>query len=208
MFDILQDGEVKTNFGFYQQSQCLPLFTLLTALNVSRVDFLSLDTEGGELETLMNFPFDKIEIDFLTIEHHPRKQMKSSMKNDDKNLISLNEMIRQKYDQKYIEKRKSVVEYIEDQDLIQFMLGKGYYLLDIFCVPITDYFFIRIGSKLFNKLKVPDAVLKRKSVCSDKVIKFDSPALDSSTLLRFRDLHHYPNLTYRDNFPRIQLTYI
>ncbi|CAL8144909.1 unnamed protein product [Orchesella dallaii] len=49
--------------------QCIPLYTILTALNITQVDYLSLDVEGLELEILKTVPFDKIMFKFLTIEH-------------------------------------------------------------------------------------------------------------------------------------------
>ncbi|CAL8144924.1 unnamed protein product [Orchesella dallaii] len=49
--------------------QCIPLFTLLKALNVMEVDFFSLDVEGSELAILETVPFDKIKFKFLTVEH-------------------------------------------------------------------------------------------------------------------------------------------
>ncbi|ODM89598.1 Protein Star [Orchesella cincta] len=49
--------------------QCIPLYTLLKALNVMEVDFFSLDVEGSELAILKTIPFDKIKFKFLSIEH-------------------------------------------------------------------------------------------------------------------------------------------
>jgi FkbM family methyltransferase len=42
--------------------QCFPLFTLLAALNVSSVDYLSLDVEGAELDVLKTIPFTLLHI--------------------------------------------------------------------------------------------------------------------------------------------------
>lgn len=46
--------------------QCFPLYSLLAAMGVERVDYLSLDVEGVEGEILTNFPFDKI---FVKVTH-------------------------------------------------------------------------------------------------------------------------------------------
>ena len=59
---ILLPGEqVMENFESYNVT-CYPLFSLLLAMNVSRVDYFSLDVEGWELEVLKTIPFDKIDI--------------------------------------------------------------------------------------------------------------------------------------------------
>ncbi|KAA0203323.1 hypothetical protein HAZT_HAZT000366, partial [Hyalella azteca] len=42
--------------------QCLPLYSLLLALNVTTVHYFSLDVEGFELEVLKTIPWDKIDI--------------------------------------------------------------------------------------------------------------------------------------------------
>ena len=39
---------------------CYPVETLLYALNVTKVDFFSLDVEGQELAILKTIPFDKV----------------------------------------------------------------------------------------------------------------------------------------------------
>jgi len=47
---------------------CIPLETILLALNRTRVDYFSLDVEGLELEVLKTIPFDRIDIGVLTVE--------------------------------------------------------------------------------------------------------------------------------------------
>lgn len=42
--------------------QCFPLYTYLLALNVTVIDYFSLDVEGSELNVLKTIPFDKIDI--------------------------------------------------------------------------------------------------------------------------------------------------
>jgi hypothetical protein len=42
--------------------QCIPITTLLLALNKREVDYFSLDVEGNELEVLRTIDFDKINI--------------------------------------------------------------------------------------------------------------------------------------------------
>lgn len=48
--------------------QCFPLYSILLALGNPRVDFLSLDIEGSEMDVLRTIPFDKIDIELLLIE--------------------------------------------------------------------------------------------------------------------------------------------
>ncbi|XP_050423715.1 uncharacterized protein LOC126835279 isoform X2 [Adelges cooleyi] len=48
--------------------QCFPLYTYLLALNITVVDYFSLDVEGSELNVLKTIPFDKIDIKTLSVE--------------------------------------------------------------------------------------------------------------------------------------------
>ena len=41
---------------------CFPLFGVLRALNVTKVDYFSLDVEGNEMDVLRTIPFDDIDI--------------------------------------------------------------------------------------------------------------------------------------------------
>ena len=50
--------------------QCLPLYTLIAALPVTTVNYLSLDIEGAELEVLETIPWDKVDIEVMTVETH------------------------------------------------------------------------------------------------------------------------------------------
>ena len=49
--------------------QCFTLSSLLNALNVTHIDYFSLDVEGAELEILQTVPLDKITVDTLSIEY-------------------------------------------------------------------------------------------------------------------------------------------
>ena len=53
-----QDAPVRTVVDI----DCLPLFTLLAALDFPTVDFFSLDVEGAELGILQTIPWDKVNI--------------------------------------------------------------------------------------------------------------------------------------------------
>ena len=48
--------------------ECVPLYSLLLALEVTHVDYFSLDTEGSELDILRTIPFFKIQIDVISVE--------------------------------------------------------------------------------------------------------------------------------------------
>jgi len=48
--------------------QCFPLYSLLLSLGNPRVDFMSLDIEGSELDVLRTIPFDKVHIELFLIE--------------------------------------------------------------------------------------------------------------------------------------------
>jgi hypothetical protein len=47
--------------------QCIPITTLLLALNKREVDYFSLDVEGNELDVLRTIDFDKINIKVILL---------------------------------------------------------------------------------------------------------------------------------------------
>jgi hypothetical protein len=50
------------DFVFAGYVECFPLFSILAAMNVSVVDYLSLDIQGPELKVLSAIPFDLLTI--------------------------------------------------------------------------------------------------------------------------------------------------
>ncbi len=48
---------------------CFPLESVLLALNHTHVDYFSLNVEGLELDILKTVPFDRIQIDTLSVEY-------------------------------------------------------------------------------------------------------------------------------------------
>ena len=50
------------------QVQCFPLYSLLLAVNHTKVDLLSLDIEGDELHILKTIPYDKVDIPMMNVE--------------------------------------------------------------------------------------------------------------------------------------------
>ena len=49
--------------------QCFSLYSLLLAINVTTVDYFSLDIEGAEVEVLQTIPFDKIKFNIISVEY-------------------------------------------------------------------------------------------------------------------------------------------
>ena len=62
------------------QLQCVPIFSVLQALDNPQVDFFSLDIEGADLQVLKTIPFDKVRILVIMIEvaHLGKKNRLSS----------------------------------------------------------------------------------------------------------------------------------
>ncbi|XP_076760564.1 uncharacterized protein LOC143429061 [Xylocopa sonorina] len=54
--------------GLHTSVQCFPFHHLMAALNVTTIDYFSLDIEGHELKVLKTIPFDKINIKTLSVE--------------------------------------------------------------------------------------------------------------------------------------------
>lgn len=48
---------------------CFSLYTILKAINISKVEFFSLDVEGGEYDVLTGLDFDRLDITTFLIEH-------------------------------------------------------------------------------------------------------------------------------------------
>ena len=48
---------------------CIPVYSILEAINIHHINFFSLDVEGAELEILKTIPFDKVKIDLFLIEY-------------------------------------------------------------------------------------------------------------------------------------------
>ncbi|XP_042893987.1 uncharacterized protein LOC122267868 [Penaeus japonicus] len=67
-------ASIKDEISFYSSKsysriQCFPLASYLAALNASKVDFLSLDIQGGEWEVLHSLPLDRITIRAMAVEY-------------------------------------------------------------------------------------------------------------------------------------------
>ena len=64
----LVDDQSKANQKTAIDTFCFPFLSLMLALNVTHVDYFSLDVEGLELTILQTIPFDIIDISVLTVE--------------------------------------------------------------------------------------------------------------------------------------------
>ncbi len=69
---------------------CFSLFTILKAININKVDYFSLDVEGGELEVLKGINFNKIQINTFSVEHNnyqdPKIQIRQFLEANNYNL--------------------------------------------------------------------------------------------------------------------------
>ena len=48
---------------------CFPLESLLAAINQTHIDYFSLDVEGAEMDVLKTIPWNKLDIDILSVEY-------------------------------------------------------------------------------------------------------------------------------------------
>jgi hypothetical protein len=66
----LQDKEdVDVKQQHESMADCFPFYSIILALNRTRIDYFSLDVEGKELDILKTIPFDKLDIKVLTVEY-------------------------------------------------------------------------------------------------------------------------------------------
>ena len=63
---------------------CYPVYSLMLAMNTTKLDFFSLDVEGAEFPILNTLPFDKLDVSVLAVEvahGKSRTDTKTMMKN-------------------------------------------------------------------------------------------------------------------------------
>lgn len=53
-----------------REVHCMPLYSILLAMNRTSIDFFSLDIEGNELDVLRTLPFDKVDIKVRKFHSH------------------------------------------------------------------------------------------------------------------------------------------
>ena len=178
----------------YSSAQCFPTESILRALNVTHVDFFSLDIEMVEEPMLETFPFDDITVDVWAIEHRISNNIKIH-KGEKLLNYTLRKLIREKFPGNIIDNRNSLQRWIEHTEFITFMISKGYYYFDMTCAIIGDYIFVRKGSAIYKKLEVPREQENRTQICDNKLLALvQKPYF---TLKDLRDPHHYPNIRYK-----------
>ena len=57
----------------YKNVPCFSLNTIMKAIGVTKVDYFSLDVEGGEIDVLNTIDFNALNIESFSIEHNGRK---------------------------------------------------------------------------------------------------------------------------------------
>ncbi|XP_069998346.1 uncharacterized protein [Penaeus vannamei] len=55
--------------GSVVEVNCVPAISILSALNVTQIDLFSLDIENAEVPVLQWFPFDRVHVEVLVVEH-------------------------------------------------------------------------------------------------------------------------------------------
>lgn len=65
---IDKESESKNKISLF--IPCFSINTILAAINVNKVDYFSLDVEGGELDVLKSINYSKIQIDTFSVEHN------------------------------------------------------------------------------------------------------------------------------------------
>lgn len=50
-------------------AQCFPLYSIMLGLDQIKIDFMSLDARGDELDILGAIPFDKLEINLISVKY-------------------------------------------------------------------------------------------------------------------------------------------
>ncbi|KAA0192444.1 hypothetical protein HAZT_HAZT007910 [Hyalella azteca] len=66
--------------SWYKKVQCLPLTSVLTALNITHVDLWVLDVEGAEMDILRSFDFKKFIVDVIYMEWKARPEHRTVAK--------------------------------------------------------------------------------------------------------------------------------
>lgn len=65
----ISSNMIKDDLPGYVKAQCFPIYSYLLALNITHVDYFSLDIEGDELDVLQTIPFDKVNIEVNVLVH-------------------------------------------------------------------------------------------------------------------------------------------
>ncbi|KAF2364022.1 Methyltransferase FkbM [Trinorchestia longiramus] len=181
----------------YDTAQCVPTRSLLIALNISHVDFFSLDIEMTEEPVLRSFPFDEISVDVWVIEHRViNADVKLLTEPAHLTNYTLIEMEQRGFSAAEIKHRHDIIGVFEDKEFIHFMISKGYYYFDSTCAFIGDFVFVRKASEVYKMLKVPEKEENRTEICKFKKMLIQPRT--SYTHAEYRDPHHYPHLQFKE----------
>ena len=178
----------------YSTAQCLPTESLLRVINITHIDFFSLDIETVEEPVLENFPFNEITVDIWAIEHR-RMDIPQEAEADHLN-YTFHDLEKQKFPTDVIQRKNKFIKTLEHKEFILFMISKGYYYFDMTCAFVGDYIFVRKNSELFQRLKVPNDQMNRHEICKYKLLYSSAVELIPS-MEELRDPHHYPELNYK-----------
>lgn len=85
------DSEIEKHGGSKElvKVQSKPLKKIFDEYNVKKVDYLSIDTEGSELEILSSIDFEKVDIRIISTENSSRKNIKDFLYNKGYNLLDI-----------------------------------------------------------------------------------------------------------------------
>ncbi|XP_064100480.1 galactoside alpha-(1,2)-fucosyltransferase 2-like [Macrobrachium nipponense] len=122
----------QTSSKTYQVMQCLPLASYLLALNLTTLDFLSLDIQGFEEEVLYSIPYDKVKVRVIAVEF---------VIQDDNGDLYLGEI---------------------DRNFVKNMKSKGYFLVDFDHERNASEEEVREADQLNTRKPLPDVAIARR----------------------------------------------
>lgn len=142
-------GDMGGSVPLYESVQCLPLASLLLALNVSHVQFVSLDVEGAEPAILDAFPWQDIAVDVWLVEHVVNTTNRHS--NGESEGSGINDPA---VDDGSKAEAKRNGKTDQDDEFVEFFNSRGYSLFPMDTHSLLDnYLFIRKDSDIYRKLK-------------------------------------------------------
>ncbi|XP_071526332.1 uncharacterized protein [Panulirus ornatus] len=177
---MVVNGDSGVDQPLYEWVQCLPLASLLLALNTSHVHLVSLDVEGAETHILRSFPWHSITVDVWLVEHITAKAttpgddrsrathnhnathangdtVHHSSDNHATNTVTAAEGPRQR-------QRPDLQREGRDVEFVDFFSSKGYVLYPSDTASLLDnYLFIRRNSSVY-KAEFDDVGQSRNAV--------------------------------------------
>lgn len=154
----------------FESVQCIPLASLLLALNTTHVHFVSLDVEGAEESILHSFPWHRITVDVWLVEHisktsyDPQSQHNSPTQiNSDTEYHTIPKRF-SSADKEPVNHRSHRVpdRFFHNNDeksaasnFVKFFMSRGYDLYPKDPASLLDnYLFVRRGSQVHHRLNV------------------------------------------------------